>query len=84
MARPDYYQLALRISKTQSDRWRAAADAAGMLYRDWAINHLDAAAITPDEHTHTDTQHIAQQRSTERTAGHPRICGCGDCLSRAG
>ena len=74
----DSYKLQIRITKQQSDSWRAAADKEGLLYRDWARKHLDAAAQDRTE----ELMLRAQERW--RSAGHPATCGCGWCATHRG
>ena len=77
MARAPYYRFGLRIHKTQSDAWRAAADREHMTYRDWAMRELDRASIPPEQEPDPGVV-LEQQRMAQRTQGHPKICGCRD------
>ena len=75
----DHYQLSMRVSKAQSESWRAAADRLGLTYREWACNALDAAAVPPEPQP-TAQQVIEAAQRKYRTAGHHKTCGCGDCI----
>jgi len=83
MPPPNHYRFSLRITKQQSDAWRAAADRKGLTYRDWARQALDAAAIPPAP-SPTLQDIIAKRQAEYRRAGHAKNCGCGWCLSEGG
>ena len=65
--------VALRVDKAQRERWNAAADREKLTLKQWAINHLDSAAIDRTEELMLEAQR------KYRTAGHPKLCGCADC-----
>ena len=66
--------VSLRVSRQQSEQWVAAADKDGLTLRAWCIRHLDAASED------RSTQLMLEAQRKYRIAGHPKVCGCGDCL----
>ena len=67
------YKLTIRTDADMHARWLAAADRERVTLRAWALRHLDAAAID------RSTELMQQAQRRYRTAGHPKLCGCGDC-----
>ena len=70
--------VSLRFERDETQRIIAAAEREGMTIHAWCKRTLLHASVD------RSTELMQQAQRRYRTAGHPRICGCGECRAGGG